>query len=87
MTDEQKDLLLEQGAEDGTVILDGFDRAIVGITDDARLVYSYDLMVNQYVEDNECGEEDAIEWIEYNTIRSIPYIGEYRPVIYRPLAI
>ena len=25
--------------------------------------------------------EDAIEWIDYNTIRTIPYMGEFQPII------
>ena len=25
--------------------------------------------------------EDAIEWIEYNTIRSLPYAGENAPIV------
>lgn len=26
-------------------------------------------------------EEDADEWISYNTIRAIPYMGEYAPIL------
>lgn len=30
---------------------------------------------------NDCDEIDAIEWIEYNTIRALPYAGDKAPVI------
>lgn len=56
--------------------IDGFDNSVVGITIDNKLVYDYDLMVLEYCKDNDCDLIDAIEWIEYNTIRSLPYLGE-----------
>ena len=31
--------------------------------------------------DDEISEQEAIDWIEYNTIRVIPYAGEMAPVI------
>lgn len=30
---------------------------------------------------------DAIEWIDYNTIRALPYMGEKAPIIMYPLPI
>lgn len=51
-----------------------FDKSIVGITEDGRLVYDFNKMVNEYMEDNKCSEEEAIEWLEYNTLRAIPYM-------------
>ena len=30
-------------------------------------------------------EEEAIEWIDYNTIRAIEYFGEDAPIIMYPL--
>lgn len=26
-------------------------------------------------------DEEAIEWIDYNTIRAIPYMGEKAPIV------
>ena len=31
--------------------------------------------------DDGISEQEAIDWIEYNTIRAIPYAGEMRPVV------
>lgn len=62
--------------------LTGFNRAIVGITTDNRVVYGYGDMIAQMMEDDpECTVEDAIEWIDYNTVRSLGYMGEGAPII------
>lgn len=58
-----------------------YDNSIVGITIDNRIVYDYDKMVAELMTDEECSYEDAIDWIDYNTIRSIPYAGENAPII------
>ena len=29
----------------------------------------------------EMGYEDAMEWIDFNTLRAIPYLGEGAPII------
>lgn len=66
------------------VILDNesYDRAIVGITEDGRLVYDYWKMVEELmIDDPDCEYHDAIEWVDYNTIRAIPYMGEHAPII------
>lgn len=68
-----------------------YGKAIVGYDiASARLVYDYDLMVEalaeSYVEDGTCESfEDALvdadEWISYNTMRSLPYLGEGAPIV------
>jgi hypothetical protein len=60
---------------------ESYDNSIIGVTFDDRAIYSYDRMVTEYMEDNECSEEDAIDWIEYNTMRALPYFPEPRPMI------
>ena len=58
-----------------------FDNAIIAVDQDGRAVYDYDLMVEELMRDEEWTMEDAIEWIEYNTIRSTPYAGDMAPII------
>ena len=60
-------------------------KAITGITDSEQLIYDYDLMVAAAMEEEGWNEEDAIEWIEYNTLRSIPYMGTYHPIVQFPI--
>jgi hypothetical protein len=38
-------------------------------------------MVEELMEDEECSYEEAVEWIDYNTIRALPYAGENGPII------
>lgn len=58
-----------------------YDNSIVGITEDGRLVYDYDKMVEEFMNDENCQEIDAIEWIDYNTMRALPYFGEDAPIV------
>ena len=85
------DEIESRGFED-TIILDdpSFDDTIIGITEDRHLIYNYDSMVNNLVDNyvKEGLNEDeaytsAIEWISYNTIRAIPYMKSYgkEPII------
>lgn len=61
-----------------------YDDAIIGVTTDNRVVYDFDLMVECLVKRDNCDEIDAVEWIEYNTIRSLPYM-EGAPIVMYPL--
>lgn len=58
-----------------------FDYSIVGVTIDGRAVYDYESMIIEYMTYEDATLEEAIDWIEYNTIRSLPYAGEYAPII------
>lgn len=58
-----------------------FDKSIIGISHNDRVVYSYEKMVKEYKKDNKCSEEEAIEWIEVNTIPSLAYRGNTAPII------
>ena len=70
----RRDLLNEMGLEDSVVFENpDYDSAIIGYSDDYRIVYDFDLMVKHLMTVDNMSSEDAIEFIEYNTIRSIPY--------------
>ena len=77
---EIEELLLERGCE-GAVMLPDYEEAFIGTTDDGRAAYSYDQMVNVLTNRDKMTYEDAVEWIEYNTIRALPYAGDRAPVI------
>lgn len=66
-----------------TVILESPDyfSAIIGISDDGRLVYSYRKMVDFLVDTDDMSEDEAIEFIDYNTVNALPYMGEKTPII------
>ena len=58
-----------------------YDGSIMGVTTDGRVVYDYDKMVEELMADEQCSYEEAADWIDYNTIRSLPYAGESGPII------
>lgn len=57
---------------------DGYDNAIVGITDEGQLVYSKEKMIEICTKDGDMEEIDAIEWLEFNTFGA--YVGEKTPL-------
>lgn len=82
--EENRKHLVEAGYED-LIVFDNpsYDRAIIGVNEDfSRVIYDFDLMVESLMEEG-MDEEDAIEFIEYNTIRAQPYIGENAPIVMR----
>ena len=73
----------DQGVEEEVLILDNhaYDKSVVGITEDGRLIYDFEKMIQEFMEDEQCDETEAIEWLEYNTLRALPYMGDRAPII------
>lgn len=79
------------------------DEAVIGVTieeDHNRLVYDYDLLVEAHAKDFAKSQDidddprdsydDAQEWVDYNVMRSLPYMrddenGVEPPIIIRRL--
>jgi hypothetical protein len=81
--------LVDKGFVDFVILepQDIFNKAIVGFDEKQnRLIYDYDKMVDAWARTNEESSlestyENALEWINYNTLRAVPYMGKYRPII------
>ena len=58
-----------------------YDNSIIGVSTDGRVIYSFSKMVEELMADNGWSEIEAIEWVEYNTIRALPYLGPNAPII------
>lgn len=63
-----------------------YDNSIIGVTTDNRVVYDYDLMVEELINEELINDEgwsyeEAVDWIDYNTIRAVSYLGEHAPII------
>ena len=58
-----------------------YDNSIIGTTFDGRAIYDFDKMAEELMQDEGWTHEEAVEWIEYNTIRVLPYGGEKAPLI------
>ena len=92
--EEVKELLARLHKEEaGTMILEPqsvFNKGIIGYKqEENKLIYSYSLLAeavtDSFLEEGDatCYEEAytcAIDWLEYNTIRSAPYYEDY-PII------
>ena len=59
-----------------------FDNSIIAVDYYGRLIYDYDLMVEELMKNDNISGEEAIDFISYNTLRSLTYLpAEYRPII------
>lgn len=81
---ELKDLLNELEYKD-TVVFENpsYLKAIIGLSDDGALCYSYEKMIESLMEEDGMDYEGAMEFIDYNTIRALPYASSMgvRPVV------
>ncbi len=76
---------LENLGYENVVVFDNpsYDEALIGVSEDNRAVYDYDKMVVWLAVTWGISKEDAIEWVEYNTLRALPYCGEAAPIVMR----
>lgn len=81
--EERRDLLNELGLEDSIVFENpSYDKAIIGYDDtERRVIYDYELMAKCLMEQDGMSYEDAVEFIDYNTCRAIPYAGPNAPIV------
>lgn len=84
--EEIKDYLCEHGYEE-TIVFEnpGFPEAFIGVSEDGRAVYDFEKMCESLMEEDDMEYIDAVEFIEYNTIRAIPYFGPMAPVVMYPV--
>jgi hypothetical protein len=86
MAKENRKRLTEilDSVDEETLTADGFDAAIVGVTEDSpvRVVYDYNTCVRVLMADD-MTEEDAIEHMNFNVTGS--YVGEHTPVFIHSL--
>lgn len=76
--------IMDAGYEDVLVFSDNeYDTALIGVSEDNRAVYDYDMMVEWLIENDNISEEDAIDWIDYNTLRSLSYYEGAPIIVYR----
>ena len=79
------DLEFRQELPEGAIVFDNpsFDNSIIGVSTENRVVYDYEKMVEELLsEETEIDEEQARDWIEYDTIRSVSYLNEEQaPII------
>lgn len=84
---ERRDLLVELGLEDSIVFENpDYDSAIIGYDDNSgRIIYDYEKMIEHLMDADNISYEDAMEFIDYNTVRACPYMGSQAPIILRSI--
>ena len=82
-----RELLTEMGLDESIVFENpNYDDAIIGYDEvSLRIVYDYDKMVECLVKEDGMEYDEAMEFIDYNTIRACPYMGENAPIILKKI--
>lgn len=84
--DELKEYLCGRGYEE-IVVFDNpsYVTAAIGTEESSgRVIYDYEKMVEFLMETDGMTYEDAAEFIDYNTIRALPYMGMSAPIVLYP---
>ena len=87
MTLEEKIEQIKEIAEE-TIILRNPDYAgaLVGMAaGEDRVVYDYGKMIKYLMKKDGMTPEEAADFIMYNTLRSLPYMGDKVPIIMMPM--
>lgn len=78
------DLLVDMGYE-GSLMFESpsYESAVVGVSDTGQVCYSYTKMVEHLIEADGMEYDEAVEFIDYNTVRALPYCKpqDKRPII------
>ena len=61
-----------------------YDAALIGVSIDNRAVYDYSKMIDVLREDG-MSDDQAVEFIDFNTVRAVAYAGPAGPIIFHPL--
>lgn len=77
-----RDILNDMGYEQ-LIVFDNpdYDDAIIGVSHDDRVIYDYDKMIEHLINTDGMSADEAADFISYNTIRALPYVGENAPIV------
>ena len=81
--------IIRENLPEDSVIFDNhaYDNSIIGLSTDGRVVYDFNKMVKEIMDDEGWTEEEAIDWVDYNTVRALSYMGDKSPIICEGLQI
>lgn len=83
MIDKDKRELIE-GYSECAILFDepSYDKSIIGVSTDGNVVYNLQSMVEELASESDMTEEEALDFIGYNTVRMLPYLQETgKPII------
>jgi hypothetical protein len=79
-----RDFISELTMDDEVLLFDrpSYATAFIGLTEDNTAVYDFDKMIKYLVDKDGMDAGDAIDFIEYNTIRALPYYDKPPLILY-----
>lgn len=80
--EDVKELIEDYGYEDVMIFSNpDYASAFIGVSDDNRAVYDYWKMVEFLITEDGMTDTEAIDFIDYNTLRALPYFGDDAPIV------
>lgn len=79
--DKKREILAEYNPEAVVFEAPSYESALIGVTSCGRAVYDYELMLEYLMGPKGMTADEAADFISYNTIRALPYMGEAAPLI------
>jgi hypothetical protein len=77
-----RNILSDLGYENAIIFENpSYDAAIIGISTDGQVIYDYDKMIGCLMDEDGMTYDEAVDFIDYNTIRALPYVGEGAPIV------
>lgn len=78
---------LKDNGYENTVVFEKPDYldAVIGVSENGRVIYSREKMIRSLMVKDGMSAEDAAEFIEYNTLGSLPNAGEMAPIVMEEL--
>lgn len=58
-----------------------YPNSIIGLTQDNRAIYDMEQMITDLMVEDNISYTDALEFIEYNTLRALSYEGNDAPIV------
>lgn len=74
---------LEDAGYENVLVMDEFDSAFIGMSHDDRAIYDYDKIVDSVMVNDGADYDDAVEYVDYNVIQSLPADGSGPVVLYK----
>lgn len=60
-----------------------YDEAFLGLSENNRAIYDFEKMVECLVKADGMTDTEAVEFIEYNAVRALPYVANAPIILYR----
>ena len=62
-----------------------FSTAIIGVSENNRIIYNYNKMVEYLIENEDMSYEDATDYVSCDTIKALNYMSGNKPIVMYPL--